>query len=210
MVEPSLAESSTRQRLAAILAADVSGYSRLMACDEAGTVSALDAAREVFARHIVAQTGRVVDMAGDSVLALFETAAGAVNAALAVQDEIAERSAGQAEDCRMRFRIGIHLGDVIEKADGTIYGDGVNTAARLESLADAGGVSVSDTVECAVRHRVPARFEDLGEKTLKNLAKPVRAYRMHRALPAPAAPRSQRRRPSRATSRRSRCCPSPT
>ena len=188
MVEPSLAESSTRQRLAAILAADVSGYSRLMACDEAGTVSALDAAREVFARHIVAQTGRVVDMAGDSVLALFETAAGAVNAALAVQDEIAERSAGQAEDCRMRFRIGIHLGDVIEKADGTIYGDGVNTAARLESLADAGGVSVSDTVECAVRHRVPARFEDLGEKTLKNLAKPVRAYRMHRALPAPAAP----------------------
>ena len=102
--------------------------------------------------------------------------------------EIAERSAGQAEDCRMRFRIGIHLGDVIEKADGTIYGDGVNTAARLESLADAGGVSVSDTVECAVRHRVQARFEDLGEKTLKNLAKPVRAYRMHRALPAPAAP----------------------
>jgi adenylate cyclase len=188
MVEPSLAESSTRQRLAAILAADVSGYSRLMACDEAGTVSALDAAREVFARHIVAQTGRVVDMAGDSVLALFETAAGAVNAALAVQDEIAERSAGQAEDCRMRFRIGIHLGDVIEKADGTIYGDGVNTAARLESLADAGGVSVSDTVECAVRHRVPARFEDLGEKTLKNLAKPVRAYRMHRALPARPAP----------------------
>ena len=188
MVEPSLAESSTRQRLAAILAADVSGYSRLMACDEAGTVSALDAAREVFARHIVAQTGRVVDMAGDSVLALFETAAGAVNAALAVQDEIAERSAGQAEDCRMRFRIGIHLGDVIEKADGTIYGDGVNTAARLESLADAGGVCVSDTVECAVRHRVPARFEDLGEKTLKNLAKPVRAYRMHRALPARPAP----------------------
>jgi adenylate cyclase len=198
MVEPSLAETSTRQRLAAILAADVSGYSRLMACDEAGTVSALDAAREVFARHIVAQTGRVVDMAGDSVLALFETAAGAVNAALAVQDEIAERSAGQAEDCRMRFRIGIHLGDVIEKADGTIYGDGVNTAARLESLADAGGVSVSDTVECAVRHRVQARFEDLGEKTLKNLAKPVRAYRMHRALPArpaPATPAAMPREP---------------
>ena len=184
-----MAEGSTRQRLAAILAADVSGYSRLMACDEPGTVNALDAAREVFARHIVAQTGRVIDMAGDSVLALFDTAAGAVHAALAVQDEIAERSAGQAEDCRMRFRIGIHLGDVIEKADGTIYGDGVNTAARLESLADPGGVCVSDAVECAVRHRVPARFDDLGEQVLKNLPKPVHVYRMLRSTPgAPPAP----------------------
>jgi adenylate cyclase len=170
MEDLSVTEAGTRQRLAAILAADVSGYSRLMACDEPGTVSALDAAREVFARHIVAQTGRVIDMAGDSVLAVFETAAGAAHAALAVQDEIAERSAGQAEACRMRFRIGIHLGDVIEKADGTVYGDGVNTAARLEALAEAGGVCVSDAVECALRHRVPARFEDLGEKTLKNLA----------------------------------------
>jgi adenylate cyclase len=176
--ERSLAGINIRQRLAAILVADVSGYSRLMACDESGTVSALDAAREVFARHIAAQTGRVIDMAGDSVLALFETAAGAVHAALAVQQEIAERSAGMAEDCRMRFRIGIHVGDVIEKSDGTIYGDGVNIAARLESTADPGGVSVSDVVECAVRHRVPARFEDLGEKALKNLAKPVRVFRM--------------------------------
>ncbi len=181
-----MGETNTRQRLAAILAADVSGYSRLMACDEPGTVDALDAAREVFGRRIAANQGRVIDMAGDSVLAVFETAAGAVNAALAVQDEIATRTAGQAEDCRMRFRIGIHLGDVIEKADGTIYGDGVNTAARLESLAEPGGVCVSDAVECALRHRVPARFEDLGEKTLKNLAKPVRAYQL-RAAGAPAA-----------------------
>jgi adenylate cyclase len=189
MVEPSLAESSTRQRLAAILAADVSGYSRLMACDEAGTVSALDAAREVFARHIVAQTGRVVDMAGDSVLALFETAAGAVNAALAVQDEIAERSAGQAEDCRMRFRIGIHLGDVIEKADGTVYGDGVNIAARLQALAEPGGITVSESIRIAVKGKVAASFDDLGEQVVKNIPEPVRAYavRAEGAVPSRAA-----------------------
>jgi len=179
-------ERTTRQRLAAILAADVSGYSRLMACDEPGTVTALDAAREVFARHIRAQQGRVIDMAGDSVLAVFETAAGAVGASLAVQHEIAERTAGQAEDCRMRFRIGIHLGDVIEKSDGTVYGDGVNTAARLEALADAGGVCVSDAVECALRHRVAATFEDLGEQALKNLLRPVHAYRLRPVL-RPAA-----------------------
>ncbi|MBK6864604.1 MAG: adenylate/guanylate cyclase domain-containing protein [Ideonella sp.] len=187
-----MGDTTTRQRLAAILAADVSGYSRLMACDEPGTVSALDAAREVFARHIRAQQGRVIDMAGDSVLAVFETAAGAVGASLAVQNEIAERTAGEAEDCRMRFRIGIHLGDVIEKSDGTVYGDGVNTAARLEAIAEAGGVCVSDAVECAVRHRVAARFEDLGEQALKNLARPVHAYRLRPIVasappPAPAA-----------------------
>ena len=179
-------DRTTRQRLAAILAADVSGYSRLMACDETGTVTALDAAREVFARHIRAQQGRVIDMAGDSVLAVFETAAGAVGASLAVQHEIAERTAGEAEDCRMRFRIGIHLGDVIEKSDGTVYGDGVNTAARLEALADPGGVCVSDAVECALRHRVAATFEDLGEQTLKNLLRPVHAYRLRPVL-QPAA-----------------------
>jgi adenylate cyclase len=184
-----MGDSSTRQRLAAILAADVSGYSRLMACDEQGTVTALDAAREVFARHIAGQQGRVIDMAGDSVLAVFETAAGAVGAALAVQQEIAERTVGQAEDCRMRFRIGIHLGDVIEKTDGTVYGDGVNTAARLESLADAGGICVSDAIECAVRHRVAASFDDLGEKSLKNLLRPVHAYRLlAAAVPARTAP----------------------
>jgi adenylate cyclase len=188
-------EANTRQRLAAILAADVSGFSRLMACDEHGTVSALDAAREVFDRHINSQQGRVIDMAGDSVLAVFETAAGAVGAAMAVQDEITARAVGQAEDCRMRFRIGIHLGDVIEKSDGTIYGDGVNTAARLEALAEPGGVCVSDAVECAVRHRVAVAFDDQGEKTLKNLPRPVRVYRVRRSEPvaAPAAAASRER-----------------
>ncbi|MCB2020184.1 MAG: hypothetical protein KDG44_05225, partial [Burkholderiaceae bacterium] len=171
-------EATSRRRLAAILAADASGYSRLMASDEPGTVAALDCARAVFGEHIGGHQGRVIDMAGDSVLAIFETAAGAVSAALAVQEELSARAAAQHETCRMRFRIGVHLGDVIEKSDGTVYGDGVNTAARLESLADPGGVCASEAVECALRHRLQVRFEDLGEQSLKNLPQPVRAFRV--------------------------------
>src|SRR5690349_10328184 len=135
--------TTIRQRLATILAADVAGYSRLMGCDECGTVAALDEARAVFRRAIGAHQGRVIDMAGDSVLAAFETAQGALTCALAVQDELEERARALPEDCRMRFRIGIHLGDVMEKDDGSIYGDGVNIAARLEGLAEPGGVTVS-------------------------------------------------------------------
>ena len=130
-----MAETSTRQRLAAILAADVAGYSRLMAADERATVQSLDAARALFRSRIQANQGRVIDMAGDSVLAVFETAAGAVLAALDVQQEIESLLGDVPEERRMRFRIGVHLGDVIEKGDGTIYGDGVNIAARLEGLA---------------------------------------------------------------------------
>ena len=133
-----MSESDIRQRLAAILAADVAGYSRLMNSDEAGTVAALDRARAVFRASIDANQGRVIDMAGDSVLAIFETASGAVGSALAIQRQLADGSADVAESTRMRFRIGIHLGDVFEKADGTIYGDGVNIAARLESAGRAG------------------------------------------------------------------------
>lgn len=185
-----MSEATTRRRLAAILAADASGYSRLMASDEPGTVAALDCARAVFGEHIGAHQGRVIDMAGDSVLAVFETAAGAVSAALAVQDELAARAAAQHEACRMRFRIGVHLGDVIEKSDGSVYGDGVNTAARLQALADPGGVCVSEAVECALRHRLRVRFDDLGAQTLKNLPQPVRAFRVQTAAPPPpdAAP----------------------
>ena len=169
-----MAESLLRQRLAAILAADVAGYSRLMAADERATVSALDAARGVFRDHIEASQGRVIDMAGDSVLAVFETATGAVTAALAVQRSLGTMTV--PEERRMRFRIGIHLGDVIEKADGTIYGDGVNIAARLEGLSEPGGIVVSDSMRNAVKGRVNALFRDLGERTVKNIADPVRAY----------------------------------
>lgn len=167
-----------RQRLLAILAADAAGYSRLMAHDEAGTLQSLDAARGVFRSETELHRGRVVDTAGDSVLAIFDTAAGAVSAALAVQRQLDDLAAGVPADRRMRFRIGVHLGDVIEKADGSVYGDGVNIAARLEALALPGGVTVSDAVEAAVRHRIAATFEDLGEQQVKNIVDPVRAFRV--------------------------------
>ena len=132
--------SDLRQRLAAIVVADVAGYSRLMAADERSTVAALDAARAVFRMRIESNQGRLIDMSGDSVLAVFETAIGAVEAALAIQETLSTTDSKVAEDRRMRFRIGVHLGDVIEKADGTVYGDGVNIAARLEGMAEPGGL----------------------------------------------------------------------
>ncbi len=180
-----------KQRLAAILAADVAGYSRLMAADERATVAALDAARAVFRAQIESSQGRVIDMAGDSVLAVFETATGAVSAALAVQQELNASSNPVPEDRRMRFRIGVHLGDVIEKADGTVYGDGVNIAARLEGLAEPGGITISDAVQGAVRGKVTASFVDQGEQQVKNILHPVRAFAVRTdgnsaAKPAPA------------------------
>ena len=170
--------SDLKQRLAAILAADAAGYSRLMAADERATVAALDAARAVFRSQIESNQGRVIDMAGDSVLAVFETATGAVNAALAIQTQLKASGEPIAEDRRMRFRIGIHLGDVIEKADGTVYGDGVNIAARLEGLAEPGGIAISESVQVAVRSRIATAFEDLGEQQVQNIAEPIHAYRI--------------------------------
>ena len=165
-----------KERLAAILAADAAGYSRLMTADERRTVASLDDARAIFKFEIQARLGRVVDMAGDSVLAVFESAAEAVNAALAVQRQLTAHSAAVPDEECMRFRIGVHLGDVIEKADGTVYGAGVNVAARLEALAEPGGIAVSDAVHGVVRGRVAARFEDQGERTVKNIPHPVRTY----------------------------------
>jgi class 3 adenylate cyclase/pimeloyl-ACP methyl ester carboxylesterase len=170
--------SEIRQHLAAILAADVTGYSRLMAADERATVASLDAARAVFRKQIESGQGRVIDMAGDSVLAVFQTATGAINAALAIQREINAAAESIPDNRRMRFRIGIHLGEVIEKSDGTVYGDGVNIAARLQTLAEPGGITVSEAIQSAVRQRTAAAFEDQGEKQLKNLSHPVRAFRV--------------------------------
>ena len=180
-----LTDTGIRQRLAAILAADAAGYSRLMAGDERATLAALDSAREVFKSRIEANQGRVIDTAGDSVLAVFETASGAVTSALEIQNALAVSQAATPEERRMRFRIGIHLGDLIEKADGTVYGDGVNIAARLQALADAGGITVSGMVRDAVRNRIAASFADLGEQTVKNIAAPLRVFRI--ALGAAAA-----------------------
>ena len=175
-----------KQRLAAILAADAAGYSRLMAADDRATVAALDAARAVFRTQIEANQGRVIDMAGDSVLAVFETAYGAVSAAIAVQRELGASSTAVPEDRRMRFRIGVHLGDLIEKADGTVYGDGVNIAARLQSLAEIGGITVSDAVQGAVRGKVIADFADQGEHQVKNIPHPVHAFAVRGDGSAPA------------------------
>ncbi len=180
-----MSESELKQRLAAILAADAAGYSRLMSADEHATVVALDAARARFRAQIESNGGRVIDMAGDSVLAIFDTAAGAANTALDVQRELEAASSSQPEARRMRFRVGVHLGDVMEKADGSIYGDGVNIAARLQALAEPGGVTVSDAVKSALRGKVAATFEDRGEQHVKNIAEAVRAYRL---LPPGAVP----------------------
>jgi adenylate cyclase len=127
-------------------------------------------------------------MAGDSVLAVFETATGAVSAALAVQQELKVSSNAVPEDRRMRFRIGVHLGDVIEKADGTVYGDGVNIAARLQALAEPGGITVSDAIQGAVRGKVAASFVDEGEQRVKNVPHPVRAFRV--GAGGPSAPKA--------------------
>jgi adenylate cyclase len=179
-----------RSRLLAILAADVAGYSRLMSLDERATIAALDAARTVFREQIAVHGGRVIDTAGDSVLAVLDTAAGAVKAALDVQQRLADSAANIAEGRQMRFRVGVHLGDVIEKADGTVYGDGVNIAARLQGLAEPGGITVSESIRSAVKGKVAADFEDQGEHTVKNIADPLRAYRVQAPGAVPVQARS--------------------
>ena len=186
-----VSSANIRQRLAAIMAADVAGYSRLMAQDEPATVVALDTARAVFAAVIEAHHGRVIDMAGDSVLAVFDTASGAVSAAVQVQQTLEAVAIGIREDRHMRFRIGIHIGDVLEKTDGTVYGDGVNIASRLEGLAHPGAIAVSDVVRGAVRGRFPLSFEDAGEHQVKNMARPVRVYRLS-VSESPAGYRNER------------------
>ena len=180
----------TRSRLLAILAADAAGYSRLMSVDDRGTLAALDDARAVFRQHVTAHSGRVIDMAGDSVLAVFETATSAVNAALAIQRQLTEALAGVPDERRMRFRIGVHVGDVIEKTDTTVYGDGVNIAARLQSIAEPGGVTVSQAVQGIVAQRVDAQFDDIGEQVVKNITQPVRAFALRECASAAVRPRA--------------------
>jgi TolB-like protein/class 3 adenylate cyclase/Flp pilus assembly protein TadD len=184
-----MSESGRKQRLAAILAADAAGYSRLMEADEHATMQALDAAREVFRSEIEANHGHVVNMAGDSVLAIFDTAAGAVTAALAVQRALEAMPRTVVDGTGLRFRIGVHLGDVMEDADGDVHGDGVNIAARLQALADPGGIVVSEAVRGAVKTRVAATFDDRGPQTVKNMADRVHAFAVRiEPSPAPSAP----------------------
>jgi TolB-like protein/class 3 adenylate cyclase len=169
------------RRLAAILAADVAGYSRLMGADEEGTLERLKALRrELLDPKIAEHHGRIVKTTGDGMLVEFASVVDAVRCAVKVQQSMAERNTGAATDNRIELRIGINLGDVIVEGD-DLYGDGVNIAARVEALADAGGVFVSNTVYDHVRDRLPFVFEDLGEQQVKNIARPVRVYRVRHA-----------------------------
>ncbi len=175
---------SVSRRLAAILAADVAGYSRLMGADEEGTLERLKALRrELVDPKISAHHGRVVKTTGDGLLVEFPSVVDAVRCAVEVQQEMTERDTGVPADNRIELRIGINLGDVIIEGD-DLFGDGVNIAARIEALADAGGVFVSNTVHDHVRDRLPFVFEDLGEQEMKNIARPVRVYRVRDATPA--------------------------
>jgi adenylate cyclase len=165
------------RRLSAILAADVVGYSRLMQQDDQATVRALTERRAIFAARVAACRGRIVNAPGDSILAEFPSVRDAVDCAVEIQREIAARNAAVPDaGQRMQFRIGINLGDVIVEDDGSIYGDGVNIAARLESLADYGGVALSASAYDQVRDRLAYRFADRGEQQVKNIARPVRVY----------------------------------
>jgi TolB-like protein/class 3 adenylate cyclase len=177
------------RRLAAILAADVAGYSRLMGTDEEGTLERLKALRhELLDPKIAEHHGRIVKTTGDGLLVEFASIVDAVRCAVEVQQAMAERNTRVAADNRIELRIGINLGDVIVEGD-DLYGDGVNIAARVETLADAGGVFVSNTVHDQVRDRLPFLFEDLGEHQVKNIARPVRVYRVRdNAAKAPAPP----------------------
>jgi len=166
------------RRLAAILAADVAGYSRLMGVDEEGTLERLKALRrELLDPKIAEHHGRIVKTTGDGLLVEFASVVDAVRCAVAVQQAMPERNTGVGAESRIEFRIGINLGDVIVEGD-DIYGDGVNIAARIEALADPGGVFVSNTVHDQVRDRLPFAFDDLGEQQVKNIARPVRVYRV--------------------------------
>jgi class 3 adenylate cyclase len=196
--------AEAERRLAAILSADVAGYSRLMQVDEEATVAALNDCRAVFKDKIDARQGRVVDAAGDSILAEFASVVEAVRAAVELQETLAQHGASVAEDRRKRFRIGVNLGDVISQDDGTISGDGVNVAARLEALSDPGGICLSESAHMHVDGKVGAAFADIGEHQFKNIAKPVRAYgaRLDEAQPTAAAKPAL----TCSTSHRSPCC----
>ena len=174
------------RRLAAILTADVCGYSRLMGDDDEATVTTLDEYRRVFSDHVAAYSGRIIDTAGDSVLSEFSSVINAVEAGSRIQQDLEARNAKLPTVRRMCFRIGINVGDIIGKSDGTIYGDGVNIAARVESLAPPGGVGISGVVYEQVDDRLDhITFEYIGEHAVKNIKKPVNVYLVRRKAPEP-------------------------
>ena len=167
------------RKIAAILVADVVGYSRLAGADEDRTLARLRALRsDLIDPTIAVHHGRVVKRTGDGALVEFRSVVDAVRCAIEVQHAMRERNAGVPADRRIEFRVGIHLGDVVEESDGDLMGDGVNIAARLEGVCEAGGVCISEDAYRQVRDRMKDRFADLGEQTLKNIERPMRAYRV--------------------------------
>jgi adenylate cyclase len=187
---PPVSEERVQRRLAAILAADVAGYSRLMGEDEEGTLAALRAVRRELADPKIAEhRGRIVKTTGDGLLVEFASIVDAVRCAVELQRETSVRNASVPADKRIEFRVGIHQGDIIVE-DGDIFGDGVNLAARLEALAEPGGICVSRVVRDEVRDKLDLAFDALGEQSLKNIARPVRVFRVTLTHPVASAPGS--------------------
>ena len=168
-----------KRKLAAILAADAVGYSRMMAADEEGTMKILSAHRSVIDGIIQFHEGRIINTAGDSVLAEFASPTQAVRCAVEIQDALKTRNDALPEDRRMHFRIGVNLGDVMVKGD-DLLGDGVNVAARLEGIAEPGNIYVSSSVYDQIAGKLDLAFVDLGEQELKNIDRPIRTYRVER------------------------------
>jgi adenylate cyclase len=187
---------SETRKLAAILVSDVVGYSRLAGADEDRTLSRLRGLRsDLIDPAIAAHRGRIVKRTGDGALVEFRSVVDAVRCAVEIQNAMVERNAGVPEDRRIEFRIGIHLGDVVEESDGDLMGDGVNIAARLEGIAQPGSICLSEDAYRQVKARLDLEVSDLGQTQLKNIAEPVRVYSLQVGLPAQAktVPKHERR-----------------
>jgi adenylate cyclase len=188
-----MTEQGFKRKLTAILSADVEGYSRLMGEDEDATILTLTAYRELMSRLIQKHSGRVVDSPGDNLLAEFTSVVDAVRCAVEIQEELRVRNAELPENRRMVFRIGINLGDVVEEGE-RIYGDGVNITARVEGLAEGGGICISGSVYDSIKNKLSVGYESLGEHTVKNIKEPVRVYRMRIGPEATASGVSEEKR----------------
>jgi len=172
-----MADEGFKRKLAAILSADVEGYSRLMDDDEEATVRTLTSYRTAIADLVQQFRGRIVDTPGDNILAEFTSVVDAINCAVEIQRDLSERNAELPYNRKMEFRIGANLGDVIEE-EGQIYGDGVNIAARVESIAEAGGICISGRAYDQVANKLGLEYENLGEHQVKNISTPIRVYRV--------------------------------
>src|SRR5579864_4214745 len=205
---------SETRKLAAIVCSDVVGYSRLAGADEDRILARLRTLRsDLMDPTIAVHKGRVVKRTGDGLIVEFRSVVDAVRCAIEIQNAMAQRNSGVPEDQRIEFRIGVHLGDVVEEDDGDLMGDGVNIAARLEGVARPGAICLSEDAYRQVKSRLDLNVSDLGATALKNIAEPVRVYSVEVGQPGRARPRprsvlsGRRRCPA---SPRSPCCPSPT